>query len=242
MIRLSLLLLAMLLPPGAARATACDVPADVTSAARPLPATARAVQAGTLRILILGSGSITGPGASGPDASWPARLQSLIATRYPRMQVEVALRGGRGVSVHDHLALLRDGLAAESPALVLWQAGTVEAVRGLDPDDMGETMLQGLERIRRRGADIIIVDQQYSRFLRANVNIEPYRDKLRLVAAATGAPLFRRYDLMQHWVDMGALDLERTARSERGAAMDRLNDCLAKALVELIAQGVAEAR
>lgn len=242
MTRFALLLLAMLLPTGPARATACDVPAEVASAARPLPATARAMQAGTLRILILGSGSITGPGASGPDAAWPARLQGLLAARQPGLQVEVALRGGRGISVHDHLALLRDGLNAETPSLVLWQAGTVEAVRGLDPDDMGETMLQGLERIRRRGADIILVDQQYSRFLRANTNIEPYRDKLRLVAAAAGALLFRRYDLMQHWVDTGALDLERTARADRGAATDRLNDCVARALAEMIVQGIAEVR
>jgi acyl-CoA thioesterase I len=237
-----LALLALLLLPVPARAVACDVPPEVMSAVRPLPATSRALHQGGLRILVLGSGSITGPGSSGPDASWPARLQSLLTARFPGPSVDVAVRGGRGVSVHDHLALLRDGLAAETPALVLWQAGTVEAVRGLDPDDMGEAMRQGLERIRRRGADIIILDQQYSRFLRANTNIEPYRDKLRLLAAAAGAPLFRRYDLMQHWVDSGALDLERTARADRGAATDRLNDCLAKALVELIALGVAEAR
>ncbi len=238
----ALAVVALLMSPAAAGATACDVPPDVLSAARPLPATARALQQGSLRVLILGSGSLTGPGASGPDAAWPARLQALLAARFPGRSVELALRGGRGVSVHDHVALLRDGLAAETPALVLWQAGTVEAVRGLDPDDMGETMRQGLERIRRSGADMIILDQQYSRFLRANANIDPYRDKLRLVAAAAGAPLFRRYDLMQHWVETGALDLERTARADRGAATDRLNDCLARALVELIAQGVAEAR
>lgn len=238
----ALALLAALAAPQAGRAATCDVPPEVLSAARPLPATARALDQGLLRVLILGSGSVTAPGASGPDAAWPARLQALLAARFPGRSVEIALRGGRGVTVHDHQALLRESLAAETPALVLWQAGTVEAVRGLDPDDMGEAMRLGLERIRRRGADIIILDQQYSRFLRANANIEPYRDKLRLVAAAAGAPLFRRYDLMQHWVDSGALDLERTARADRGAATDRLNDCLAKALAELIALGVAEAR
>lgn len=237
-----LALLALLLLPAPGQAAACNVPAEVMSAARPLPATARALSKRDLRILILGSGSITGPGASGPDAAWPARLQSLLAARFPGHSVEATLRGGRGVSVHDHVALLREGLGAQSPALVLWQAGTVEAVRGLDPDDMGEAMRQGIERIRRLGADIILVDQQYSRFLRANTNIEPYRDKLRLLAAAVGAPLFRRYDLMQHWVDAGMLDMERAPRAERTALTDRLNDCLARALVELIAQGVAEAR
>lgn len=238
----SFLLVAAMAVAPPAQASICDVPAEVASAARPLPAVARALQARSLRILVLGSGSVTGPGASGPEAAWPARLEAMLAQRHPGVRVELTVRGGRGVTVHDHLALLRESLNAQPPALVLWQAGTVEAVRGLDPDDMGEAMLQGLDRIRRRGADIILLDQQYSRFLRANTNIDAYRDKLRLVAAAAGAPLFRRYDLMQHWVDGGALDLERTARADRGAATDRLNDCVAKALAELIAQGVAEAR
>ena len=238
--RLSLLLL--LLAPGLALAQACDVPADAASQARPLPAVARAADAGTLNILILGSASVTGPGATGPDSSWPARLQTLLAERIPGLRVEVAVRGGRGVTVGDHLALLREGLAREAPALVLWQAGTVEAVRGMDPDEMADLMRQGFERIRRVGADLILVDQQYSRFLRANANIEPYRDKLRFLAAAAAAPIFRRYDLMQHWVETGAVDLERVPRAERPAATDRLNDCLARALAELILQGVAEAR
>jgi DNA-binding transcriptional ArsR family regulator len=109
----ALALLALLLATAPARAVACDVPPEVMSAARPLPGTARALQQGGLRILILGSGSIIGPGSSGPDSSWPARLQSLLAARFPGRSVDVALRGGRGVSVHDHLALLReDGLVA----------------------------------------------------------------------------------------------------------------------------------
>jgi len=230
------------LPAKAGATIACDVPADVQTSARPLPGTLQAVEQKTLRVLVLGSGSVTGPGATGPDASWPARLQAALAARFPTTTIDIAVRGGRGVTVNDHLALLREASAMEAPALVLWQAGTVEAVRGMDPDEMTEAMRQGLERIRRRGADVIIIDQQYSRFLRANTNIEPYRDKLRLIAAAAAAPLFRRYDLMQHWVDTGAVDLERTARPDRGAAMDRLNDCIARALAELIAQGVDEAR
>lgn len=229
------------LPLGAG-ASVCDMPAEVMAGARPMPAVQRGLQPGPLRVLVLGSGSITGPGASGPDASWPARLQSLLEARFPGRQVEVSLRGGRGVSVTDHLALLRDGLGGDAPALVLWQAGTVEATRALDPDEMGEVMRAGAERIRRRGADLIIMDQQFSRFLRANTNIEPYRDKLRLVAAASGASFFRRYDLMQSWVDSGALDLERAPRAERTALIDRLNDCVARALADFIAQGVAEAR
>jgi hypothetical protein len=47
---------------------------------------------------------------------------------------------------------------------------------------------------------------------------------------------------MQHWIETGALDLERTPRREMAAAMDRLNDCLAHAIAALIIQGITEAR
>jgi len=241
--RAILWLLAVLLPAfPAGAATVCDVPTDLLSLPRPLAAASRALQSGTLRILVLGSGSVTGTGASTPEAAWPTRLQALLAARYPRRAVDVAVRGGRGINVNDHLALLRDAPPGQEPALVLWQAGTVEAVRGMDPDEMADAMLAGLERVRGWGADAIIIDQQFSRFLRANTNIEPYREKLRLIAAAAGAPVFRRYELMQHWIETGALDLERTPRREMAAAMDRLNDCLARGMAALIIQGIAEAR
>lgn len=229
--------------PAHATGPACDLlSSELAMAARPLPGVARALQQGRLVVLALGSGSVTGPGASGPEAAWPARLQALLNQRYPGRNIEVAVRGGRGVTVNDHLALLRDSLASEMPALILWQAGTVEAVRGMDPDEMAEALRQGLERIRRRNADAVVVDQQYSRFLRANTNIEPYREKLRLAAAAAGAAFFPRYELMQHWVETGAVDVERTARPDRAAAVDKLNDCIARALAELISRGVSEAR
>lgn len=242
MSRIAWILAALLLAFPAGAVPVCDVPAEYLTLPRPFFATARALQAGTLRILVLGSGSVTGTGASTPEAAWPTRLQTLLATQYPGRAVEVAVRGGRGINVNDHLALLRDSPSGQEPALVLWQAGTVEAVRGMDPDEMTDAMLAGVERIRSWGADTIIIDQQFSRFLRANTNIEPYREKLRLIAAAAGAPVFRRYDLMQHWVETGALDIERTPRREIAAAMDRLNDCLARAIAALIIQGAAEAR
>jgi hypothetical protein len=237
------LLLALgLLWPLAARANLpCPLPADFAEAARPLPAVAQALERGPLRILVLGSASVTGPAASGPDASWPAQLQTLLALRYPNATLEMAVRGGRGVTVHDHLALLRSADELR-PALVIWQAGTVEATRGMDPDEMTDALRSGLDRIRQHGADALVIEPQFSRFLRANSNIEPYREKLRLAAAGVGAPLFRRWDLMQHWVEQGGPDLERTPRAQRAATADRLNECVAAALTELIAQGVNEAR
>jgi acyl-CoA thioesterase I len=125
---------------------------------------------------------------------------------------------------------------------VLWQTGAVEAARNLDLDELAAALDTGLDRVDAAGADAVLIDPQFSRFLRANANVEPYREAMRLAAAAHNAPLVRRYDLMHAWAEADKVDLERAPRSARVAVADRLNDCLAQAVAEVLARGVEEAK
>ncbi len=240
-----LLLLGLLLacPPWArAGGMACDAPAELLVANAALPATARAASAGSLRILIVGSASVLGPGTSGPSAAWPARLETLIRARVPRLQLEVVTRGARGLTTAETGAIIAAELARTPFNLVLWQTGTAEAVRGLDLDEMVEQLNEGLARIVAAGADAVLMDQQFSRFVRANANVDAYRDAMLLAAAAHGVPVLRRWELMQAWADADTVDVERAGKQERVAATDKLNDCLAQAMHALIRDGVAEAQ
>lgn len=241
-VALACLALALLASPAAAVPRGCTVPAEMLEEARPLQAAARALELGQLRILVLGSASVVQAGTAEAAATWPSRLEAALGRRYSEARINVLVRGTRGASVTDNLQRLKDALREYTPALVLWQAGTVELSRGMDPHEMTEVMREGLEAIRRSGAELIVMDQQYSRFLRANANVEPYRDRLRLLAASAGAALFPRYELMRHWVDTGTLDLERAARGDRAAALERLNACLGEAVAQLIIRGLSEAR
>lgn len=233
-----------LLAPGPARAAplSCAPLPETVDEARPLQAAARALELGRLRILVLGSASVLRPGTADPGTSWPAQLQGALARRYPDGGITLVVRGARGASVADNLHRLVDALREETPALVVWQAGTVELARGIDPTEMTEVMREGLDAVRRAGADVLIMDPQYSRFLRANANVDPYRDRLRLLAGSVGAALVPRYDIMRHWVDEGVLDLERVPRADRAAALERLNACLAEAVAQIIVRGLSEAR
>jgi hypothetical protein len=138
--------------------------------------------------------------------------------------------------------MLREELARKPADLVLWQTGTVEAARGLEVDEMVEALHGGLDQVKAASADAVLIDPQFSRFLRANANVDAYREALRLVAAAHGVPLFRRYEVMRHWAEADTVDLERAPRNERTAVTDRLNDCLARAIAMLLRKAVAEAR
>ena len=229
---------------GAADEVACGAPPELLEPGAPLPAAARAVSAGNLRVLVVGSASVLGPGTSGPAAAWPARLEMLLAARYPGLKVKTVVRGAPGLSAADSAALIRDELdrGAPAPQLVLWQTGAVEAARNLDLDDLAAALDAGLGRVEAAGADAVLIDPQFSRFLRANANVEPYREAMRLAAAAHNAPLVRRYELMHAWAEADKVDLERAPRSARVAAADRLNDCLAQAIAALLAAGVEEAK
>lgn len=235
---LGLMLLATVVAP--AQAGPCDAPAEWLDSDAPLPVTAEAVRAGALRILVVGSASVLGPGSSGPAAAWPARLEARLRTLRPGLRVEVTVRGGRGLTAADMLVML-DAATAPPPHLVIWQAGTVEAARGVDTDWFATRLDAGLSRLKERGIDAVLMDQQFSRFMRANADIEPYRAVLRIAAVTHGVPLFNRYELMQHWADNESIDLERTPREGRVAAADRLGECLGQTLAALILDAVADA-
>jgi acyl-CoA thioesterase I len=238
---LAFLLLLPVCLPAAAEPAPCVAPTELLDAA-PLPATAGALTLGRLRILVVGSASAFAAGPAGPETAWPLRLRDLLAERRPQTQVQVELRGGRGLVTADQWVLIEEAVRRDRPDLVLWQPGAVETMRGLETAELGQVLATGLSRLRSLGVDAVVVDQQFSRFLRANADVTPYRDALRVAAGATGAALFRRYELMQGWAESGAVDVERAPRERRGAMLDRLNDCLARAMAGFLRDGVRDAR
>lgn len=243
MLRILAVLTALLLPGPAPAAGGAGCGAPVAYLQAPaLPATATGIATGRLRVLAVGSASVTGAGVSGPAAAWPARLEALLRGHRPDLALRFEVRGARGSTAADQWRLIEEALREGQPDLVIWQAGTTEAVRGLPIEDMADIIAAGLGRLSARGVDVVIMDIQFSRFLRANAQVEPYRDALRLLAATGDGAFFPRYDIMAAWAEAGTVDVERTPRARRTAEIDRLNDCLARALAAFLRNGVAQAR
>ena len=228
-------------PVAASQGPGCGAPAEWLESP-PLRATATGVATGRLRILAVGSASVSGPGVTAPAAAWPVRLEALLRERRPDLTLNFEVRGARGSTAADQWRQIDEALRAGPIDLVIWQAGMTEAVRGLPIDDMAAVVSQGLERLHARGVDAVVMGIQYSRFLRANADVDPYRDALRVLAAAGHAGFFSRYDIMRAWADAGTVDMERVQRDRRAAEIDKMNDCLARALGAFIRDGVEEAR
>lgn len=241
----ALALLALLIAGGArAEPPGCGAPTEALEAL-PLPGAFAALSRGDLRVLVVGSASSQAGGTSSPAATWPERLRVVLAGRVQPAQVQVQVYGARGTTAADHANLIAEQAPRLRPHLVIWQLGTVEAARGLSADEMSGTVQEVLARLRAaRGeqTDVVLMDPQFSRFFRANADVETYRDKLRMAAVAGGAQLFSRWSIMKYWVETERLDLERAPRGQRTATADELHDCLARALTEFVLEGTLRRR
>ena len=243
----------------------CHTSDELAGAVSALPRVAAAMKSGTMRVLAVGSATMFGPDATlapgtltsqslartpgiaaippaqtldtATEGAFPIKMAAALKAAVPGLQIDVVLRGGRGLSAADMLALLRTELKNGPYQLVLWQTGTVEAVRNSPPGDFAQVLADGAEAVDGAGANLVLIDPQYSRFLQTNSNLDPYTQALQQTAAMAGVSLFRRFDLMRAWANDGVIDLERTARTDRRKTVEMLHACLGEQLARLVLAG-----
>jgi acyl-CoA thioesterase-1 len=240
-------LLAMLLMNSARAAVlGCDLPPDLIGSEEKLTHVAAALAKDHLDILALGSGSTVGDsGGSGgpalafhaPEISFPRKMIEALQAKRPAVRFDLVVQGGRNMTAEEMLALLHHELASRHFDLVLWQTGTVEAVHGLRTDGLRAVLQEGADAAAQAGVDLVLVDPQFSRFLRANADVSPYETVLQQIAGDPGVTLFRRFDLTQLWVTNGQIDLERASREQRDKTIVLLNTCLGEALARYVLAG-----
>ncbi len=170
-------------------------------------------------------------------AAFPWRMAEALQAAVPKLTVNITVRGGHGATAGEMADMIRDALAAKRYTLLLWQTGTVEAVKNLPPDDFTEALMEGVDTATEKGADVVLVDPQYSRFLQAHADVEPYERALEQVAAMPNVELLHRFDLMHRWADGGQIDLEHTDEAERRPILDLLHKCLGAYLARMVLTG-----
>jgi hypothetical protein len=123
-------------------------------------------------------------------------------------------------------------LSDDKPALVIWQTGTADALSGVEPEDFRASLDDGVEKIQGDGADVVLMNMQYSPRTESMLDVSAYADVMRLVAQARGALLFDRLAIMHSWNDDGTFDLY-TATKKYDMAR-RVHDCIGRALASQI--------
>jgi hypothetical protein len=236
---LVLLGLLVSLTPALAQGDACETGKALIPSEAALPRAAASVaKHHALNIVVLGTGSSTLPPPAGEKAAYPALLQLALAALLPGIAVKVVPEVKSRQTAAEMLEQALPGIAQERPALIIWQTGTVDAIKGVDPEEFRTVLEQGVEMLQGDGVDVVFMNMQYSPRTDAMISINAYAENMRWVALQHDVPLFDRFALMKHWTELGTFDLY-DARKNTDTA-ERVHDCIGKLLAALIAGAVKQ--
>ena len=230
---LGLALLAAIVAAGPVRAEdapqGCDVPASLLETESPLPKVEAAVKAGQpLDILVIGSRSSTIGTSDNTGIAYPARMQAALKDRLSQATVNVSVEIQPKKTAEEIASGLVKLMEGKRPTLVIWQTGTVDAMRSIDPDEFRNAVDEGVVALQKAGADVILINPQYSPRTETMISVPPYLDNMRAVAQAHDIPMFDRFGIMHQWNDQGDFDL---FGAHHGLDMaKRVHDCLGRAL------------
>jgi len=219
----------------AAEESACFVAGNLVQADFPLPHVAAAIEAGHLKIVVLGSASSALPGQEGVAKAYPARLEDSLAHRLPGVDVNVVTHTKARDRATEMGKTLENILAEYKPDLVIWQTGTVDAMLGVDPDEFRSALDDGLDTLQAGKADTVFMNMQYSPRTDSMIALGSYVDAMRFVALQREVLLFDRLAVMKHWNEMGVFDLY-TATKKTDTA-EKVHDCIGRLLGRLIVDG-----
>jgi lysophospholipase L1-like esterase len=211
----------------------CDIPGYLLFGNNELKHVAEAVQKEKkLTIAVVGTGSSILAGPDGPRSAYPARLEAVLKQKLPSVAVKVVSLVRTRMTTEDLAKGMEKMLVDEKPDLVIWQTGTLDAIRRIDPDEFRAALEDGVETLHKGGADVILMNMQYSPRTDIMVSLGPYADSMRVVAQQHEIPLFDRLAIMRHWSDTGAFDLY--AAGKDNVLAQRVHDCIGRGIASMI--------
>jgi lysophospholipase L1-like esterase len=186
-------------------------------------------------IMALGSSSTAGAGASGPAASYPARLEVELRSRFPRAVITVINRGVNGEEAADMLARFDQAAAADMPDVVLWQVGTNAVLRDSPIGPVDQLIVEGLTRMKALGADVVLIDPQFAPKVLAKPDAQGMVSDIAAASVSRGVDLFPRFAVMKEWHDAAAIPFETFLSPDLLHMNDWGYGCFAKLLGAAIA-------
>jgi hypothetical protein len=225
------------------RAQECPMPERFYAFEPPLEKTPKALTAGREVVIVtLGGSSTLGLAAGATALAWPARLGSVLTDRFPSARIKVVNRAVARQTAKQVLERLDRDILPLKPNLVIWETGTMEAVRASDVDAFRETVGNGIAELRAAGVEVMLMNMQFSRETDAMIHFEPYLVALRQVADANEVPLFRRRGIMRFWAESGLLDLRVKEEKKRRQLAVKLYDCIGRAMADFVTRGIPDSK
>jgi len=231
-----LLLLALLMlgwgPARAELPAECRVAENLLESSFRLPQVAHALARKRLTVLVVGAGSSQLPGSNGVANAYPGRLQVALAQQLPGVDLKVATDVKAKRTAAEMVKALPDLLSANKPDLLIWQTGTVDAMLSVDPDQFSQALDAGINIAHSAGADVVLINAQYSPRTESMIALGTYAEDMRWVALQHEVPLFDRFSIMKLWAGLGTFDLYSATKKLDIA--ERVHDCIGRLLADLV--------
>jgi len=189
-------------------------------------------------IVAIGGASTIGRAAGSPELSYPHRLGQDLAQIFPGSPVNVINKGVPRQSAKQMFERFATDVFAEDPVMVLWEVGITDAVRGTDVDEFAQTLQDGVDALKNRAIDIILIDMQFSRSSATVINFEGYLKALHRVGDLAEVYVFPRYAMMRYWSEQKMFNFDDVAPEDRAKLAARVYDCLGRKLAQVIQRGV----
>jgi lysophospholipase L1-like esterase len=175
-----------------------------------LPHVAAKLVAGKpVTIIAFGSSSTQGFGSTSPEFTYPNRLAAQLRRHYPGADITVLNRGKGGDDAPEMMKRLQTEVIDMHPDMVIWQVGTNAVLRNLDPAETAKLVEDGIARIQAAGADLVLVDPQYSPAVNAKAeNAGRMVKLLGKVAELRHVGFFPRFEVMRDWHEGQAMPFE----------------------------------
>ncbi|HEX7562224.1 MAG TPA: SGNH/GDSL hydrolase family protein, partial [Bradyrhizobium sp.] len=192
-------------------------------------------------IIAFGSSSTEGYGATSPEFTYPNRLAAQLHRQYPSADITVVTRGHGGDDAPEMLNRLQTEVLDMKPDLVIWQVGTNAVLRNLDPVETAKLVSEGVARIQAAGADLVLVDPQYSP--RVNERAQSASQIVSLlgkVAALRHVGFFPRFEVMREWHEEQAIPIDKFVIADGLHMNDWGYACFAQLLGDDIIKSVGQ--
>jgi lysophospholipase L1-like esterase len=220
----------------------CLRPKDASKSMGSLPHVAGKLAAGEpVEIIAFGSSSTAGFGASSPEFNYPNRLAAQLRRRYPGADITVVNRGKGGEDAPEMMKRLQTEVIDMKPDLVIWQVGTNAVLRNLDPGETAKLVEEGITLIQAAGADLVLVDPQYSP--RVNERAESASKMVKLlgkVAELRHVGIFPRFEVMRDWHERQAIPIDNFVIADGLHMSDWGYACFAQLLADDIIRSVGQ--
>jgi acyl-CoA thioesterase-1 len=213
----------------------CDVPPELIRIEVTLPHLSERLRAkNPVKIVAIGGASTAGAAAGSPDLAYPHRLQELLDRWYPDVPITVVNRGVPRQTAQQMLERFQSDVFAEDPILVIWETGTTDAVRGVEIDDFAAALQGGIDQLRTRSIDIILIDMQFSRSTTTVIDFERYLSTLHRVGEVNELYVFPRFEMMRYWSEQNMFNFDGVTKDARASLAASVYECIGRNLAEAI--------